>query len=164
VKYRTKTFLQKCASIAALFVLAYMLLNAFEYRNALTTVGTVTQVGQKICLYYRDESSHIGCDRIAVKMAYKDGEIDREVDVKYGTSSRFARYDVRLHPAAVGAQAQVVYVPGRPWLTQLAVNHNRGWALVWLVCLLALFAWMVWRGDEHPLVAWFNSYRRDIRA
>jgi hypothetical protein len=96
MKYRTKTYLQKCASVAALFVLAYVLLNAFEYRNAVTTVGTVTQVGQKICLYYRDESSHVGCDRIAVKMAYKDGEIDREIDMKYGTSSRSARFTCRV--------------------------------------------------------------------
>jgi hypothetical protein len=156
-----KSLIHKAFAIAAVLGIAYLLHSAFQYRNASTTMGTVTHVGQRICLYYDHESWRFGCDGIAVKMSYKDGDIDREVDVRYTARSRHARYHGLLPPAAVGTQVQLVYVPGRPWLTRLAVNHIRGWGLAWFVCLLALFCWMMWRGDDHPLVAWVNSRRNN---
>jgi hypothetical protein len=147
-----KVLLQKCLAIAAMFGFAYQLLDAFQYRNAATALGTLTHVGERICL-----ASNIFCDHTAVKVAYKDGEIDREVDVKY--VSHLPRYRPRAPQAAVGVQTEVVYVAGRPWLTRHAIDHLPGWGRVLLAAIFALFAWIAWRGDEHPLLVWLNTRR-----
>jgi hypothetical protein len=149
-----KTYFQKALAIAALIGIFALLHNAFQYRDSVTATGTVTQVGEKICLYYGSETSHFGCDRIAVKMSYKDGEIDREIDVTYRKPNR--RPSLNLF---VGAQVPIVYVSGRPWLTRFAANHVQGWAIAWLLSLLVFTAWLLWRGDRHPWVAWMNSRR-----
>jgi hypothetical protein len=143
-----KVLLRKCFAIAAMFGFGYLLLEVFQYRNAATALGTLTHVGEKICLYYGDEFSHFGCDSTAVKLTYKDGEIDREVDLKYlNPTSRPGSYRSAVPRPVVGVQTTVVYVPGRPW------------ERVWITAFLALFAWIAWRGNEHPLLVWLNARR-----
>lgn len=39
-----KVLVRKCFAIVALFAMAYLLLNAFQYRNSEVALGTVTHV------------------------------------------------------------------------------------------------------------------------
>jgi hypothetical protein len=137
-----KKYVQKVMVIALLLCMVFALHVTYRDRNSAPTTGTVMQVEQRSCRF----SILSGCTDTFVRMSYKDGEIDREIDIKYYTIPRRGR----LATPVVGLQVPIMYVPDRPSLSYLAVNHVEGWLRVAALATLMFVTWMAWTGRLSP--------------
>jgi hypothetical protein len=154
-----KTYYRKAIAIAILIGIVPLLHEFLQFRAWMNTTGTITRVGERACCSFDGlENLPVGFSRVAVKMTYKDGDIEREVDLEYPISNRWHRSGAPN--AVVGAQVPIVYVSGKPWLTTVFVNRaSSGWS-AFMIVFFAFAAWIGWRGNEHPLIVWLSSFRK----
>jgi hypothetical protein len=138
-------------AVAAAFLTLTALIDIFQYRNALTTSGTITEVAERCT--YRGENLRVNCGMRAVKVSYVDGDIERSVD---RTWERGRSY----RPAAfVGMKTPVVYVPGNSMRTRFGesrweVPGLMAWMLFSGVVVLLWIRWLRSRGWEPRGYRW----------
>jgi hypothetical protein len=143
--------LKKVLVVSAVsFLLLYALIDVFQYRNALTTMATITSVAEKCT--YEGTSLRVNCGMRAVKVVYQDGDIERVIDRTYQPGSRKPW-------ANVGMKVSVVYVPGNPLRTRFGGSRWDAPRLIAWMLLSGIIAtlWIRWtrsRGWEARNSTW----------